>query len=175
MSPAHACSLKPSCNSLDTSIPRLCQAICIMTIQASHDRIFHPSASLLNSTRSSTKIISTVQNSFSPCKVQGRFEQHIVLPAHRDVPYISPLCPLYVSTQEATSRMLPSRNSLPKAWPTITPHFGPTSVLRDLKISAYGVIVVLLGHAARRSQAVYFIRTVGLDVFVVHHQLPLII
>ena len=102
----------------------------MVTILASHDRIFYLLAPLLYWLLSSREVIFTVQGSRTACITQS-------LTHTSGCPVRRFLHRMYVSPWVATPLMLPSRPSLPKAWPTIPPHFVPASILQDIKISTY--------------------------------------
>ena len=68
---------------------------------------------------------------------------------------------MYVSPRVTTPLVLPSRPSLPKAWPTIPLHFAPASILQDIKISTFRLMLLLFGHVVGLMQGVYFISIIG--------------
>lgn len=78
-----------------------------------------------------------------------------------------------------TSLTLPSRPSLPKAWPTIPPHYVYqllSFLPKDLKESTYRLVLYLVGYVIGHWKGVCFMCAVGLDVFVVHSSpLPFIL
>jgi len=134
----------------------------MVTILASHDRIFYLLAPLLYWLLSSREVIFTVQGSRTACITQS-------LTHTSGCPVRRFLRHMYVSPWVTTPLMLPSRPSLPKAWPTIPPHFVPASILQDIKISTYRLVLLLLGHVVGHWQGVRFMSALGLDVFVMHH------
>lgn len=129
----------------------------MVTILASHDRIFYLLAPLLYWLLSSREVIFTVQGSRTACITQS-------LTHTSGCPVRRFLRHMYVSPWVTTPLMLPSRPSLPKAWPTIPPHFVPASILQDIKISTYRLVLLLLGHVVDQMQGVCFMSIIGLDL-----------
>jgi hypothetical protein len=134
----------------------------MVTFLASHDRIFYLLAPLLYWLLSSREVIFTVQGSRTACITQS-------LTHTSGCPVRRVLHRMYVSPWVATPLMLPSRPSLPKAWPTIPLHFVPASILQDIKISTYRLVLLLFGHVVGHWQGVCFMSAVGLDFIVMHH------
>ena len=64
--------------------------------------------------------------------------------------------------------MFPSRLSLSKAWPTISPHFAPTSTLHDIEIPTttyrLNLVLPLSGHVVGRLQDVWFMSMIGVGL-----------
>jgi len=129
----------------------------MVTILASHDRIFYLLAPLLYWLLSSREVIFTVQGSRTACITQS-------LTHTSGCPVRRFLRHMYVSPWVTTPLMLPSRPSLPKAWPTIPPHFIPAYILQDIKISTYRLVLLLLGHVVDQMQGVCFMSIIGLDL-----------
>ena len=100
-----------------------CQTICMVTILASHDRIFDLLAPLLYWLLSSREVMFTMQGSRT-ARTAKRLTHTSGCPVRRF------LHRLYVLPWVATPLMLPSRPSLSNAWSTIPQHFVPTSILR---------------------------------------------
>ena len=132
----------------------------MVTFPASHDRIFYLLALLLYWILSSREVIFTTQGSRTACITQS-LTHTSGCPAHRF------LLSLHVSPWVA----IPSRPSLPKAWPTIPPHFIPASILQDVKISTYRLVLLLFGSVVGHWQGVCFMSVVGLDVVVMQYPL----
>ena len=139
MSPTRARSLEPTSTPLNTSTPRLCQAICMATFLASHHRITYLVAPLLHWLISSREAIFTMQGSRTACVTRS-------LPHTSGCPVRRLLHRMYVSPRVATQLLLPSRPSLSKTWPTIPLHFVPASILQDIKISTSRLVLLLFGH-----------------------------
>lgn len=134
----------------------------MVTILASLDRIFYLLAPLLYWLLSSWEVIFTVQGSGTACITQS-LTHTSGCPVRRFLHHTR------VSPWVATPLMLPSRPSLSKAWPTLPPHFVPASILQDVKISTYRLVLLLFGHVVGHWQGVRFMSALGLDVFVMHH------
>ena len=133
MSPTRVRSLEPSSTHFNTSTPCLCQAICMVTILASHDRIFYLLAPLLYWSLSSRQVVFTVQGSRTACLARS-------LTHTSGCPVLRFLHHVYVSPWVATPLMLPSRPSLSKAWPAI-----PTTFCTGFYPLRYQDIYVPLG------------------------------
>ena len=86
----------------------MCQAICMVSILASHDRIFYLLAPMLYWLLSSSEVIFTVQGSNKPCTTQS-LTHTSGCPVRRFVHHT------YVLPWVATPPVLPGRRSLSKA------------------------------------------------------------
>ena len=136
----------------------------MVTILASHDRIFYLLAPLLYWLLSSTEVIFTVQGSRTTCITQSlTINNTSGCPVRRFLHHV------YVSPWVATPPMLPSRPSLSKAWPAIPTHFVQASILQDIKISTYRLVLLPFGHVVGHWQGVCFMSAVGLDFNVMRH------
>ena len=147
---------------LQHKYPRLCQAIRMVTILASHDRISYLLAPLLYWLLSSREVIFTVQGSRTAC-IAPSLVHTSGCPVRRFLHHV------YVSPWLVTPLMLPGRPSLSKAWPTIPPHFVPASILQDIKISTNRLVLLLSGHVVGHGQGVCFMTAIGLGFNVMHH------
>ena len=139
MPPTRARSLKPSSAPFDTSTPRLCQAIYMVN----HPGV--PRSYLLSSCPAAVLVTFLLGGHFHRVGFKDGLHNTRSY-SHRDVPHFPFLPSVYGSPWVATPLMLPSRPSLPKAWPTIPPYFVPTSIFQDLRKSTYRLVLVLVGH-----------------------------
>ena len=140
----------------------------MVTILATHDRIFYLIAPVLYGLFSSWEVLSTVQGSRTACITQSL--------AHTSgCPVRRFLRHTYVPRWVTTPLTLPSRPSLPKTWPGISPHFVPASILQDIKISSYRLVLLLFGHVGGKMQGVRFMSIIRLDLMssIIHPPLHL--
>ena len=137
----------------------------MVTILASHDRIFYLLAPLLYWLLSSREVIFTVQGSRTAC-IAPSLVHTSGCPVRRFLHHV------YVSPWVATPLMLPSRPSLSKAWPVIPPDFIPASILQDIRTSTYRLVLLLPGHVVGHWQGVCFMSALGLGFNVMHHPPP---
>ena len=150
MSPTRARGLQPT-STPSAQLRYVCdRRFCMVTILASHDRIFYILAPLLHWLLPSRELIFTVQGSRTACIARS-------LTHTSEYPVRNFLHRMYVSSWEATPLMLPSRPSPSKAWPTILPHFVPASILQDNMTTTYRLMLLLFGHVVGQFQGVYFL------------------
>ena len=94
--------------------------------------IFYLLARLLYWSRSSREVIFTMQGSRTACITQKKRTHKSGCPVSIFFRHI-----IYVSPWVTPPLMLPSRPSLPKAWPTIPPHFEPDFIIQDIYQDIY--------------------------------------